>query len=224
MRKLDDLDKLLGAWGHWYGVRDRPALDADGYQLPPGPRVTGSHPIARAMEFAPGRKASRETLQRGGEARRRTMALAAGLPGLLPVAYVDHIPCTETRPHLGTPRWPTDPDPIPVAAQRIEAAVRGLVLSEPAWGYALRARYCQRGEGRMAGRPARPRVHPDRHGGRGTLRHDPERPPAERAGLSRPARRGKAGPDRAARLNGRYHYPSTQASRPLDIRRREKVK
>ena len=143
---IEDLDRQLVEWGHWYGVRDRPALDADGYQLPPGPRVTGSHPIARAMEFAPGRKANRETLQRGGEARRRTMAMAAGLPGLLPVAFVDHIPCTETRPHLGTPRWPTDPDPIPVTAQRIEAAVRGLVLSDPAWGYALRARYCQRGD------------------------------------------------------------------------------
>lgn len=64
----------------------------------------------------------------------------------VPACYVDTQAGNQTRPHLGTPRYPTEPDTIPKAVQRVEAAVRILVLCEPDWGYTLRARYCQRGE------------------------------------------------------------------------------
>lgn len=143
--KLDALDEILVEWGHWYGDRARPVVDADGYAAPEI-GLMPAHPLARAIEFAPGRKADRETLARGGRARRERMAVHAGLRGALAVAYVDPVPCRETRPDLRTPRYVTAPDPIPRDVKRIEAIVRDLVLSEPEWGYALRARYCQRGD------------------------------------------------------------------------------
>lgn len=139
------LDELLIEWGHWYGDRARPAVDADGYAIAE-PSYMHAHPLARAMEFAPGRKADRDTLSRGGRERRERMAAHAGIVGALAVAYVDPVPCRETRPDLRTPRYVTAPDPVPRDVKRIEAIVRDLVLREPAWGYALRARYCQRGD------------------------------------------------------------------------------
>lgn len=145
MTKLDALDEMLVEWGHWYGDRARPAVDADGYAMPES-WVATAHPIARAMEYAPGRNADRDTLTRGGWERRHRMASAAGVVGALAVAYVDPVPCHETRPDLRTPRYVSAPDPVPRDVKRIEAIVRDLVLSEPAWGYALRARYCQRGD------------------------------------------------------------------------------
>lgn len=144
--KLEDLDKLLVEWGCWYGIRDRPTVDgwdegAAYYQA-----AASAHPIARAMEYAPGRKADRLTLARAGQGRRRAMAAAAGQQGILAEAWVDPVPCRETRPDLRTPRYPTAPDPVPKDVQAVERAVVALVFSEPEWGYALRARYCQRGD------------------------------------------------------------------------------
>lgn len=111
-------DAMMSAWGAFYGERRGPDWQDDG---PAGPIGAPAqvHPLERARAFAPGtRKAALEAmhLRRGGLSRRTMMGEAAGLTVRsgnavrvvpVPPAFVDPIPCVETREAIGTPR----PDP-----------------------------------------------------------------------------------------------------------------
>jgi hypothetical protein len=122
------LETLLKAHGQVYG---------DGYRDEPRRYIeTAHHPIARSMQFAPGKrskyKAEREIVGRGGEGRRLIMGAAAGLrvatgPNRgkvipIPAYMVDPIKCTETR--SAAPRYAGRP--IPPEMARIEKAVQEL--------------------------------------------------------------------------------------------------
>lgn len=94
----DKLEALLTNWGAEYCGRFR--------DEPRRYRETASHPIARGMQFAPGkstRHATRQLVGRGGYARRRLMAKATGIKGMhvVSAAVVDPVPCRETRSRFG---------------------------------------------------------------------------------------------------------------------------
>ena len=137
----DDFEALLRAWGKVYG-EDR-TNDA-GYT--PDPMQATAHPIARAMEFAPGKSGGRRrtlSLERGGVERRRIMARAAGIKGmqLVPAVLVDPVPCRETRPSLAAISRP-----VPVELLRVERAALDLIDIEYLRGLCLRVNYCTRGD------------------------------------------------------------------------------
>lgn len=93
----DELDALLQRWGRAEtGRHEFPQYREERETTGPG-----SHPISRAREFAPmtRTRASAKLAGRDGGDRRRTMAAAVGIRGLhlIPMAYCDHIRCTETH-------------------------------------------------------------------------------------------------------------------------------
>lgn len=126
-------ETLLRAWGRYYG--ERPERDEDAPSRP-------THPLARGMEFAPGKRAVL-TLGRGGQSRRRFLGQVAGLAGIMPAAFVDPVPCKETRPAVfgagETSR------PVPVELQRVNRAALDLLAVDRKAGLVLRVHYCRRG-------------------------------------------------------------------------------
>jgi hypothetical protein len=139
----DELETLLRAWGRVYG--ERPAVDDNDGTGP------ATHPLARGMEFAPGKRIvlirQRTNMDRGGVARRRMMAQAAGgaTVGLrvLQAAYVDPVPCVETRPAifgLGERSRPVPPE-----LQRVQRAALDLHAIDTLRGLVLRINYCTLG-------------------------------------------------------------------------------
>lgn len=135
----DALESLLKAWGVVYAERTRRHVEF-GRQ-----RSDVSHPIARAMQFAPGKRVSKAKLssERGGLYRRRLMARAAQVPGLtiLPAEFVDPIPCRETRRHAGSYGRPVPPE-----LARVDVACRALEESSLLRGTVLRVAYCTEGD------------------------------------------------------------------------------
>lgn len=134
-----EIDALLMAWGRVYG--ERPPVDETERDAP------ATHPLARAMEHAPGDGAAiirqRTSMDRGGADRRRTMAAAAGCDmRILPAHFVDHIACTETR---GTHRSSARDWPIPPAVLRVNEAAMDLESIDPLRGVCLRMKYWRRG-------------------------------------------------------------------------------
>jgi hypothetical protein len=137
----EEFETLLRAWGRIYGA-DR-SNDAG---RTPDPLQPVGHPIARAMEFAPGKKSGKRctlSLERGGVERRRIMARAAGINGLLqiPAAMVDPVPCRATRPSLGMVSRPVPPEIL-----RVERAALELIEADYLRGLCLRVNYCTRGD------------------------------------------------------------------------------
>lgn len=141
----DDLEGYLWAWGRIYGEKP-PADDGDEIERL---RLTGSaanthHPLARALQFAPGKRRKRDSLAdgRAGYDRRRMMGVAAGVR-ILAQGFVDPIPCVETRRSVyGSGE--TD-RPVPVELQRIERAALDLLALDYERGLVLRTHYCTRG-------------------------------------------------------------------------------
>jgi hypothetical protein len=93
----DTMESMLRAWGRAYG-------EAKPQEWDEGEASAGAaHPIARAIEFAPGRRAEvirrKTTMNRGGQTRRSLMAQAVGIKGMrvVPMYAVDAVPCVETR-------------------------------------------------------------------------------------------------------------------------------
>lgn len=141
----DRFENLLKAWGkaYWSEATD------DGY----GRRSrSDSHPIARSMEFAPGkrnRRATKRAQGRDGRSRRIIMAIAVGLKGfhIVPAEFSDPIRCKETRSVHYQPEAPVPPE-----LQRIEKAVRDLEQSGVPRSFlralSLRVNYCTGGDHR----------------------------------------------------------------------------
>lgn len=139
----------LRAWGIVYAER---ALQAE-------PVVrhhrTMSHPIAKSMEFAPGKKAKRvpQSILQGGAARRRLMGQHAGLvsapragedqgrPLPAPRWAADPVRAKETKPHFGIYSRPVPPD-----LARIEQAVKALETENLLRGTCIRVNYCIEGQ------------------------------------------------------------------------------
>ena len=134
----DQLEELLRAWGQAYGTAPAPVVER---------RAPATHPIAISMEFAPGKRAAvikqRTTMDRGGHARRRLMARAAGLQGMriVPAEFVDPIACRETRSGGGG----IVSRPVPFELQRVERAALELMRVDRLRGLCLRFHYCGRG-------------------------------------------------------------------------------
>lgn len=132
-----DIDTLLKAWGRLY--QERPRIEYGERRQRP------EHPIARSMEFAPGKKVKRSTvaLGRDGRGRRRIMAAAVGLKGLtvVPMAYVDPVPCKETRSNT----YGIHSRPVPKEIQRVEQAVKELEQVDYLRALCLRINYCREG-------------------------------------------------------------------------------
>lgn len=129
-----ELEEQLRAWGRIYG--EGPPRDDDDR---PGPAV---HPIAVAMEHAPRHRSTvirmRTHMDRGGQGRRRLMAVAAGVERLniVPASYVDPIPCKASR---GGGRGAR---PISAEMQRLNRAILDLQELHPMRGLCLRVHYC----------------------------------------------------------------------------------
>lgn len=140
----DELETTLRAWGRVYG--ERPPRDDDDR---PAPAV---HAIARGMEFAPGKRQvvirQRTTMHRAGQDRRTALAVAANAGSLRGVgvrivsaAFVDPVPCTETRSYRSEARdWPVPPE-----IARVERAALDLQAFNDFRGRCLRVNYCTRG-------------------------------------------------------------------------------
>jgi hypothetical protein len=136
----DELDAVLKAWGQAYGRAPSPEPTRE-------PRAAATHPIAARMEFAPGKRAlvikQRTTMDRGGHARRRLMARAASVKRLyiVPVDFVDPIPCRETRHACGG----ASAQAVPLELQRVERAALELMRVDRLRGLCLRFNYCTLG-------------------------------------------------------------------------------
>ena len=126
----DDLDELLFEWGRYFGREARQTAEV--------------HPLERAREFAPGKRARSVVVRDGGD-RRRTMAAAAVAGSKLsmrvvPMDYVESVPCIETR----TMRTPGRDWPVPPHLERVNRAALDLIARMPLQGLCLQARYCRR--------------------------------------------------------------------------------
>jgi hypothetical protein len=139
----DELETLLRAWGRVYG--ERPPVDVEERDAP------ATHPLARGMEFAPGKKSAvirqRTHMDRAGFDRRRMMAAAVkdGCPSLrrmqiVPMGFVDPVPSRETRSYRMEARdWPVPPE-----LQRVQRAALDLHGIDTLKGLVLRVHYCTR--------------------------------------------------------------------------------
>lgn len=137
----DELEKLLRAWGHVFGERrERAEEERD------APAV---HPIAVGMTFALKTRGAviraRTSMHRAGQDRRKLMAVAAGGATVgvrvVPAAYVDPIPCTETRTGRSEARdWP-----VPPQVARVERAALDLAKVSDFRARCLRLHYCALG-------------------------------------------------------------------------------
>lgn len=126
---LEELDVVLRWWGRLYGEAPPAEWEEDR-------TLTGTHPLARAMEFAPGRKA--DTTGYLGRARMR-----GGVVGGAPAWAREPMPCKETRVVAG--RALGGGRPIPVEVQQVESAALALHRVDQVRGLVLRAEYCKRG-------------------------------------------------------------------------------
>lgn len=119
------LDELLRAWGHFYGQRPPPEWDESLGE----PAPTGTHPIARAMEFAGGDESP--SIRSAGAMRKIRH---------VPTWGFDPLVCTETRSHrISTP------DDIPVMVQRMQRTWLELCKANQFLGTVLLYEYCMRG-------------------------------------------------------------------------------
>lgn len=114
------LETLLRAWGRAYGERSDYGNDDR-----TGPAV---HPIAVAMQFAPGRKVRRLDIALRRSIRKGERAWSR-----------DPITCTETRPSGGGGRGSDS------AVERVQTLVLQLRRSDEARGLAITAEYCKLG-------------------------------------------------------------------------------
>lgn len=144
---LDELHDLLKRWAREYGQRPEPL--ADGWDEGEGSSgYFTAHPLARAQEFAPGTaKAVLVSYRRDGSDRRRRMAEAVGMESMRVVgmAYVDPVPCVETRPDRRTPMYVSKPQ----AEEDVEVVQRHVMRmiedrDASTYGHALQIHYCQR--------------------------------------------------------------------------------
>jgi hypothetical protein len=139
---LDQLKTLLRAWGRLYS--ERVPVDFDEENVPMLGGV--SHPLARGMQFAPGKNqkvVNKLNLERGGYARRRLMARAAQIGGfnIVPAAFVDPVRCVETRVSF----YGHHAKPVPEQIQRVQRAALELAVIDPMRGMCLRVTYCMQG-------------------------------------------------------------------------------
>jgi hypothetical protein len=137
----EGLETLLRAWGRYYGEA-RPVDDSE-------VNAACSHPLARGMTMAPGKRSrvirQRTTQDRGGQERRRLMAVAVGIKGLHIIAahFADPIPCLETRrPVYGMGETSR---PVPLELQRVQRAALDLLAFNRFSGLCVRIQYCARG-------------------------------------------------------------------------------
>ena len=122
----DDFDNLLRLWGYAYGQRRPSEWEED--RSP-----TGDSPLARGMEFAPGR-----TVRRLDSAYRRSIRQGEHAWSR------DPVPCKETRVAVGAVLAGGSRQFTPEVA-RVEVAVMELHRSHAELGLAIRAEYCKRG-------------------------------------------------------------------------------
>jgi hypothetical protein len=128
----DQVDRLLKAWGTFYRQGAHP----------PVPRSERTRHALAAMQVAPGRKVRRVKLApRDGYTRRLIMGRAAGLGHAIPMAFVDPVPCKETRSSGYQPERP-----VPGEVQHVEATVKALERVDLLRGLCLRAHYCVEGD------------------------------------------------------------------------------
>ncbi len=158
----DELECLLKAWGRAYGEGAAREWD-EGTSDAVMPGAGGMHPIAAAMEFAPGRRGvirARTHMDRGGYGRRSMMAAAAGVKGLsvVPAAFVDPIRATSSR------SGPRQARPVPPEIQLVQRAALDLHALDPVRGICLRVHYCTRASLEERASDARSRVQRFRRG------------------------------------------------------------
>lgn len=126
---MTDLKLELQRWGEFQSERYvRPKASEDG---------PGTHPLARAREFAPEtrERAAKLLAGRDGRSRRAIMGAAAGI-GISPVWASDPIPCTETRTP-GPPLAQYDRG-IPADYRWIEKGIASLSRTHPVRAAVLR--------------------------------------------------------------------------------------
>lgn len=146
---MDTLKESLKFWGHYQNHRYvEPATD-DGRI---GARLSQPmHPITQARQFAPGKKADRQLLGRGGLSRRLMMGARAGLQDRqgralpVPVWIADPIRCTETR--LPAPRAPSAAvmDATPDDLRWIDRALSELYRRNMVRALCVREEFAERG-------------------------------------------------------------------------------
>ena len=134
----DEQETLLKAWGVVYAERMRDV----------GPearhRRTAQHPMAKSMQFAPGKKGRKITiaLKDSGLARRMMLGRNAGIGHAVPRWAVDPIRCKESQPqvygHHGRPVHPL--------VMRVEQAVKALEHTHFLRAQCLRVNYCTEGQ------------------------------------------------------------------------------
>lgn len=123
----DEFETLLHDWGRYYRREGKLLAET-------------THPLERAREFAPGKRA-RAVVSRDGSSRRETMAQAVGGSVAIrrvPMGYVDAVPCSETR----SMRTPGRDWPVPAHLERVNRAVIDLIASHPLPGLCMQARFC----------------------------------------------------------------------------------
>jgi hypothetical protein len=122
----DDLEKMLRAWGHYYGEKKPREWDESGEDPS---SLTRSHPISRAMEFSGGEATVSGRSARGMRKLRGT-----------PTWGFDPILCRETRTHRIAV-----PDDIPPHVARVQTFALELYRIDTLRGSVLRWEYCKRG-------------------------------------------------------------------------------
>lgn len=120
------IEYLLRKWGHYYGERAPKEWDEAGEDES---QLTGSHPIARAMEFSGGDGHSLGRHARG-------MAKLRGTP----TWGFDPVTCSETRS-----RRISVPEDVPRDVQLVQSAALELYRFDTLRGTVLRFEYCKRG-------------------------------------------------------------------------------
>lgn len=137
---MDELDDLLRQWGALSKYTERRQEGAGDF-----------HALARALDFAPGtrKRAAIKLIGRDGGARRRLMAEAAnaGLGDgrtcgirLVPMDFVDPVPCTQSRRAGGVSGRARDDTPEHL--RPVAAAASALYRVDTLRGLCLRLEYC----------------------------------------------------------------------------------
>lgn len=126
-----DVEQRLREWGAYYGQRERPEVS----------RSERTRHMLAGVQVATGRRAKRDTVKRSGYTRRLIMGRAAGIGHAIAMAFVDPVPCKETRSSGYQPERP-----VPMEAQAVEAAVKALEAANLLRGLCLRASYCVNGD------------------------------------------------------------------------------
>ena len=131
-----EVEALLRRWGRVFG--QRPQTDEE-------PTSGYRHPIALAMEHAPGKADKRVASHRDGRAQRIILGEAAGLTTQdgkrtrpVPVWATEPVTGTQTQGARG--RWYPDPE-----ADRVELAWHDLYRCARLPAIVLRCEYCLRG-------------------------------------------------------------------------------